>query len=459
MEQICVVGAGVMGSNIARNMARHGFKVAVYDHFWEKTQKLLDLKEPGITGYKTIKEAVEALKPPRILLLLVNAEFVDDVINDLKGLLKPDDMIIDGGNSHWKDTERRQKAIEPTGIHFVGMGISGGEKGALEGPSMMFGGHKQDWENCKPILLEIAAKAADGTPCVDYMGERGAGHFVKMVHNAIEYSDMQLIAETYHILKNLFKYDNEKCADTFGQWNKGPLKSYLIEISEKVLRKKEENEYVIDLILDCAGQKGTGKWASQDAFDIGSPTPAFQEAVDARIISSLKEERVFAAKTINKNPITDIPIHITVDDLENALYAAKLISYAQGLALIQKASQEFNYNIDIAACARIWRGGCIIRADFLNDVSSNYTNETKNLLLIPYFKNIIESKIQSLRKINALCSLSGYPIPLYSSTLSYFDAYSSECLPANMLQGLRDFFGAHTYERIDKPGHFHTEWE
>ena len=383
MEQICVVGAGVMGANIARNIARHGFNVAVYDHLWEKTQQLLDLKEERINGYKTITEAVNALKRPRILLLLVNAEFVDNVIKDLTPLLEAQDIIIDGGNSHWKDTERRQDELKPTGIHFIGMGISGGEKGALEGPSMMFGGHKQDWEYCKPILTAIAAKAPDNTPCVDYMGERGAGHFVKMVHNAIEYSDMQLIAETYYVMRHLFNYTNDQCADVFGKWNKGILKSYLIEITEKVLRKKEGNQHVIDLILDSAGQKGTGKWASQDAFDIGSPTPAFQEAVDARIVSSLKEERVLASKVIQKNPVTDIQINITVDDLENALYAAKIVSYAQGLALIQNASQQFNYNVDISACARIWRGGCIIRADFLNDVAKYYTNETKNLLAGP----------------------------------------------------------------------------
>ena len=459
MQDISVVGLGTMGANIARNFARHGFKVAAFNRSWNRTQALLDLKEPNITGYKTLQETVDSLKTPKVLLLMVTAEFVDDVVNQLKPLLKPNDVIIDGGNSRWKDTERRQKDIEPTGIHFVGMGISGGEEGALNGPSMMFGGHLQDWENAKRVLLPVAAKAPDGSPCVDYMGKGGAGHFVKMVHNAIEYADMQLISETYYILRNLLKLSNDQCADIFGKWNKGPLKSYLIEITEKVLRKKEDGKNIIDLILDKAGQKGTGKWAAQDAYDLGSPTPAFGEAVDARIVSSLKEERVEASKVLQKHALPNYGIEVTVDDLEKALYASKIVCYAQGLALIQNASKQFNYGVDISACAKIWRGGCIIRADFLNDVSAHYTNETKNLLLIPFFKQAIDTRIESWRKITALCSLSGYPVPLFSSTLSYYDSYSTAVLPANVLQGLRDFFGAHTYERTDKPGSFHTNWE
>lgn len=458
-QDLCVFGLGTMGSNIARNFAHHGFKVAVFNRTWARTEALLKLNEPNITGYKTIEEVVAVLKKPRIFLLMVTAEFVDAVIEQLKPLLEKDDVIIDGGNSHWPETERRQKLIEPTGIHFVGMGISGGEEGALHGPAMMFGGHLQDWDNCKRVLLPIAAKAQDGTPCVDYMGTGGAGHFVKMVHNAIEYADMQLIAETYYILKNSLKMDNNAIADVFGKWNQGVLKSYLIEITEKVLRKKEGDKHIVDLILDTAEQKGTGKWTSQDSFDVPSATPAFAEAVYARVISCLKPERVEAAKAIQHHPLEGIDIKVTVDDLEKALYAAKIICYAQGLSMIQKASAKMNYGVDISKCAKVWRGGCIIRANFLNDVSAYYTNETKNLLTIDFFKNAVEERVQSWRKVTALCTVQGYPIPLYSSCLAYFDSYASERLPANLIQGLRDFFGAHTYERIDKEGKFHTEWE
>lgn len=456
---IGVIGLGTMGSNIARNFAHHGAKVAVFNRTWARTEQLLALKEANLTGYKTLQEFVAALKSVKKVLLMVTAEFVDPVYKELVPLLKPGDIIIDGGNSHWKDTERRQKEIESTGIVFVGMGISGGEEGALNGPSMMFGGKKEAWEVCKDLLLPIAAKAADGTPCVDYMGTGGSGHFVKMVHNAIEYADMQLIAETYNILVDLLHMTPDQAADLFGKWNKTALKSYLIEITEKVLRKKEEGKPLINLILDRAAQKGTGKWAAQDSFDLMSATPAFSEAVDARVISFAKEERVAASKVIKPHTVAGDLIKITVEDLEAGLYSAKVVCYAQGLALIQKASAEFGYGVDIAACARIWRGGCIIRADFLNDISAHYTADVKNLLTIPHFIQQMETKITGWRKIVACCALQGIPVPLYASTLSYFDSYSRAQLPANLIQGLRDFFGAHTYERVDKSGNFHTKWE
>lgn len=458
-HDLLVLGLGTMGSNIARNFAHHDFKVAVFNRTWARTEQLLKLNEPNITGYKTLEEAIAVLKKPRIVLIMVTAEFVDNVVDQLKSLLEKDDVIIDGGNSHWPDTERRQKDIEPTGVHFVGMGISGGEEGALNGPAMMFGGHEQDWEACKRVLLPIAAKAQDGTPCVDYMGRNGAGHFVKMVHNAIEYADMQLIAETYHLMKNLFEMQNEEMADVFSRWNEGVLKSYLIEITSKVLRKKENDQYIVDLILDTAEQKGTGKWTSQDSFDIPSATPAFAEAVYCRILSCLKEERVAASKSLTKNPLADINVDITIDDLEKALFASKILCYAQGLSMIQKHSSMHDYGVEIQKCARCWRGGCIIRAAFLNDVSDKYTQATKNLLNIPFFSQAVEDRIQSLRKIVLVASLKGFPAPLFSSCLSYFDSYISDRLPANIIQGLRDFFGAHTYERIDKEGKFHTEWE
>ena len=463
--EIGVVGLGTMGGNIARNFANHKIKVAVYNRSQERLNQFLQVvkNDPNIVASTELAEFVKSIKKTRKILLMVTDGAVDAVIQSLLPLLEKDDILIDGGNSYWKNTEKRQKEIEPTGIKYIGMGISGGEEGALKGPSMMFGGDKNSWNSCKDILMAIAAKPANiQEPCVDYMGTGGSGHFVKMVHNAIEYADMQLIAETYDILKNVLNLNADKIADIFNEWNKGPLKSYLIEITVSVLRKKDEQSKkpLVELILDKAAQKGTGKWAAQDSFDFGTPTPGFCEAVSARGISFLKEERVNASKVINKKPIDNASklIAINVKDLENALYAAKIACYAQGLAMIQAASEQNKYGINIAACARVWRGGCIIRADFLNEIAKNYNNQTKNLMLIDNFKNALAERIQSWRKIVALTALQGIPAPLFASTLSYVDSYTSANLPANLLQGLRDYFGAHTYERIDKPGSFHTEW-
>lgn len=457
-SDIGVVGLGTMGANIARNFARNGISVSVYNRSWPKTQKIIDLHDPHLTGFRTTREFVASLKPARKILLMVTAESVDQVYREFMPFLNPGDIIIDGGNSHWKDTERRQAEVMPTGVIFIGMGISGGEEGALNGPSMMFGGSRQAWDVCKPILTPIAAKAADESPCVDYMGANGSGHFVKMVHNAIEYADMQLIAETYSILTDVFHFTADQAADVFEKWNQTDLKSYLIDITEKVLRKKEDRVPLIDLILDKAAQKGTGKWAAQDSFDFMTPTPAFAEAVAARMISFWKHQRVTASKIIDKQ-IMDNSIDLTVDDLQAGLYAAKIACYAQGLSLIQQTSEALGYGVDIASCARIWREGCIIRADFLNDIADHYTADTHSLLIIPHFVELMKTKVGSWRKIVAGCALQGVPIPLYGSTLSYFDAMSSAHLPANLIQGLRDFFGAHTYERVDKAGHFHTNWE
>ncbi|OHT01932.1 6-phosphogluconate dehydrogenase [Tritrichomonas foetus] len=457
---IAVIGLGTMGSNIARNFAHHNVQVAVYNRSYERTEALLKFKDENVTPTKTIEELVGVLKAPRKILLMVTDGAVDAVVKPILPLLSKGDIIIDGGNSYWKNTERRQKEINPTGVIYVGMGISGGEEGALNGPSMMFGGERSAWEACKPVLLPIAAKSAEGQPCVDYMGSGGAGHFVKMVHNAIEYADMQLIAETYDILTKLFKLDAGKIADIFGSWNKTVLKSYLIQITEAVLNHKEGDVPLVNLILDRAAQKGTGKWAAQDSFDFAIPTPGFCEAVSARVVSFMKEERVAASKVLNKKAIStaDDLIKITVEDLEKGLYAAKIACYAQGFAMIQAASIQNNYGVDIAACARVWRGGCIIRADFLNDVAARYKADTKNLMMIDHFAQALESRLEGWRKVVALTALKGIPAPLFASTLAYFDSYSSEVLPANLLQGLRDYFGAHTYERVDKPGNFHTEW-
>lgn len=456
--ELGVIGLGTMGKNLARNFAHHGFKVGCFNRTYEKTEELLELKEPNLVGFKTTEELVAELKSPKVILLMVSDFAVDAVLTPLVKLLQKGDIVIDGGNSYWKNTERRQQEILPTGVHFVGMGVSGGEEGALNGPSMMFGGEIDDWERCKNFLIPASAKSKNGEPCVDYMGKGGAGHFVKMVHNAIEYADMQLIVETYDILRKVFNLNSDQIADIFGKWNKTALQSYLIEITEEVLRRKEGDKPLVDLILDRAAQKGTGKWAAQDSFDFSIPTPGFSEAVSARVVSFMKEERVEASKIIDRKPI-DCPIDITIDDLEHGLYSAKIACYAQGLAMIQAASIQKNWGIHIEKCAKIWRGGCIIRAQFLDEISSHYTSDTKNLILVEHFRQALEERIPGWRKICAVATLKGIPIPLYASTLAYFDSYTSENLPANLLQGLRDFFGAHTYERIDKPGHFHTNWE
>ncbi|KAK8895782.1 hypothetical protein M9Y10_013667 [Tritrichomonas musculus] len=475
---IAIIGLGVMGSNIARNFSRHGFKVAIYNIDYSFTERLMSTPDGvNMVPCRTYEDVVSNLKLPRKILLLVTAEAVDVVYKPFLPLLEGGDIIIDGGNAHWKDTERRQKEVEEfekdhsdvnnkKRIHYIGMGVSGGEYGALNGPSLMFGGDKLAWEACKPILLEIAAKSPEGEPCAAYLGNKGAGHFVKMVHNAIEYSDMQLIAETYDILKKLFKLNSDQISEIFGKWNSETslLRSYLIHITQLVTKQKEiiDNKSVplIDLILDKAGQKGTGKWAAQDSFDFGIPTPAFCEAVCAREVSALKEERVIASKAFSdrKTYSNQNLLKITIDDLEKALYAAKISSYAQGFAMIKAASDEYNYGTRIHDCAKIWRGGCIIRANFLSEVAANYTDDTNNLMLIDYFAKSLEERIESWRKVVAVCVLDGIPVSLFSTSLAYFDSYTSEVLPANLLQGLRDFFGAHTYQRIDKPGSFHTQW-
>lgn len=461
-NDIAVIGLGTMGGNLARNFAHHGFQVAVYNRTYAKTEEFLKHNEPNIHPFKTVEELVASLKTPKIVLIMVTDSAVDAVANPLVKLLHPGDIIIDGGNSHWKNTDERQNRINPSGVHFVGLGVSGGEEGALNGPSMMFGGEPEDWEKCKHLLEPISAKTVNGEPCVENMGKGSAGHFVKMVHNAIEYSDMQLIAETYDILKKLFHLSNDQIADIFQKWNQTVLESYLIEITEKVLRHKEGDVSIVDLILDRAAQKGTGRWAAQDSFDFDIPTPGFCEAVSARIVSSMKEERVEASRNINLRPldtkVVNSVIPITINDLEKGLYAAKIACYAQGFAMIQHASIQHNYGIDISACARVWRGGCIIRAKFLSEIAQKYKAGTKNLMLVDHFKQALEDRIDGWRKIVAVTALESIPTPLYSSTLAYVDSYASEKLPANLIQGLRDFFGAHTYERVDKPGHFHTKW-
>lgn len=464
MAEVAITGLGTMGSNLARNFARNGYKTIVHNRTYSKTEALVKLDtNPNLIPVKTPEEVMKGLRTPRVVILMVTDTFVDQVLDQYLQIAEKGDILIDGGNSYWKKTEERQARVNASGrgVHFIGMGVSGGEEGALNGPSIMFGGDKCCWDRCKEMLSKVAAKAEDGAPCVDFMGTGGAGHFVKMVHNAIEYADMQLIVEVADIMHTHLKMSFDEMSKVFEKWNQGVLKSYLIEITYKVLRKKEGNKNLVELILDKAGQKGTGRWAAQDSYDFGAPCPAFGEAVDARIVSSLKDQRVIASKQLAalKKKTVDCPFKITVEDLEAALYAAKIMCYAQGLALIQKASADNKYGVDIKACARIWRGGCIIRADFLNIITARYNNDTKNLMCIEHFSKALESRLAQWRKVLAATTCTGIPSPLIASTLAYFDSYTSERLPAYLIQGLRDFFGAHTYERTDKEGSFHTQWE
>lgn len=452
-----VVGLGVMGTNLVRNMIRNGFTIAVWNILPEVGIELAKESE-RILPRKTLQELVDSLKKPRRVLLMVTDTAVDEVAENFKPLLDSGDILIDGGNSYWKLTEKRQKILEPKGIYFIGMGVSGGSEGALWGPSIMFGGSEIAYESCKEVLEKIGAHFENET-CVARVGERGAGHFVKMVHNAIEYADLQLIGEIYFVLKHLLNMGNEEMANTFHKWNEGILKSFLIESAEIVLRKKESDNFLIDLVLDVAGQKGTGKWAAQDSFDIPFPCPAFSEAVDARLISCLLEDRKKASKIYQKSSSFQLPFKIDISDLENALYAAKVVAYAQGFALIDEANKKFAYNINISNCAKIWRSGCIIRAGLLAHILEHFTSEYSNLLFVPFFFKQINERAESWRKVVAGCTLQGISVPVLSSSLQFLDSFSSEKLSANMIQAIRDYFGSHTYQRFDKEGNFHSEWK
>ena len=466
-NDIGLIGLAVMGQNLVLNMERNGFSVSVYNRTGSKTTKFIEGAAKGkrITATYSPEELVASLSRPRKIMIMVKAGWpVDAVINELVPLLEPGDLIIDGGNSFFMDTERRARELEEKGLLFIGTGVSGGEEGALWGPSLMPGGQKEAYELVRPIFEAIAAKV-DGEPCVTYLGPRGAGHYVKMVHNGIEYGDIQLIAETYDILRRGFGMGNEELHQVFSQWNQGPLASYLIEIAADIFKHKDEEtgEYVIDLILDAAGQKGTGKWTSQNALDLGIPTTTITEAVFARALSAHKEERVAAAKVLtgpDLHPAGDTDTFVPA--LEDALYASKVISYAQGFSLLRAASEAYDYDLNYGEIARIWRGGCIIRAQFLNDITAAYQEnpDLPNLLLAPYFREGVVERQQNWRTVVKLAITLGIPTPAMSASLAYFDGYRSARLPANLIQALRDYFGAHTYERIDKPRgeFFHTEW-
>ncbi len=463
-----MIGLGVMGQNLTLNIERNGYPIAVYDRESQVVDAFVS-QHPGkkIVATHSPEEFVRSLEKPRKIILLVKAgDPVDWTIDLIKPFLDKGDIIIDGGNSHFIDTERREKALKAEGLYFIGSGTSGGEKGALWGPSLMPGGDKNAYEQIRPIWEAIAAKVDDG-PCVTYIGPGASGHFVKMVHNGIEYGDMQLIAETYDVLRNGFKLTADEMADVFEEWNEGELESYLIEITAKILRVKdpETGKPLVDMVLDEAGQKGTGKWASQLALDLGIPIPTIDAAITARNLSARKSERVAASKIISvraTGKYSGLSSQFK-DVLRDALYASKICSYAQGMNLIKAGSDEFKWNINLSEVARIWQGGCIIRARFLKKIKEAYLKDAnlKNLLLNEAFNSRVESAQANWRTVVSTAMQQGLPILAMSASLGYFDMYRTADLPLNLTQAQRDFFGSHTYIRVDKPdvGAIHTEWE
>ncbi len=465
-SKIGIVGLGVMGHNLALNMERNGFPVAGYDLDSAKVKAFLDGPAAGkkIIAVETPAALMAALEEPRRILLMVPAGSpVDSAIQNLKPHMQPGDILMDGGNSFFLDTERRNKALEAEGFNFIGTGVSGGEEGALWGPSLMPGGQRAAWDATAPIFRAIAAKAEDGQPCVDYMGPRGAGHYVKMVHNGIEYGDMQLIAEIYDLLYRGLGLSASELHAVFSEWNTGELKSYLIEISADIFTKMdpESGLPLVDLILDEAQQKGTGKWASQNSLDVGAPIPTINAAVESRILSSLKTQRLDASKLIHGPlPAFQGNRQALIDAARDALYASKILSYAQGLGLLQIASDEYQYDLQMGTIASIWRAGCIIRASLLGDIMAAYQRNPAlvNLLLDDSFRTAIESRQAALRLVVQTAIGLGIPVLALGASLAYLDAYRSARLPANLTQAQRDYFGAHTYRRIDKAGIFHTEW-
>ena len=464
-QAIGVVGLAVMGRNLALNIESRGHAVSVYNRSREKTDELIaEHPDKKLVPSYTLEEFVESLEKPRRILLMVKAgQGTDATIDSLRPLLEKGDILIDGGNTHFTDTIRRNTDLAKSGLHFIGTGVSGGEEGALKGPSIMPGGQKEAYDLVAPILTEIAAKAPDGEPCVAYMGPDGAGHYVKMVHNGIEYGDMQLIAESYDVLKRVAGLSNEELGKVYVEWNKGELDSYLIEITSKIFSKKDEEtgKDLVDVILDRAAQKGTGKWTSQNALDLGAPLPLITEAVFARVLSSLKDQRVEASKQLTgPSPKFDGDRDAFVEAVRRALFLSKIVSYAQGFAQLRAASEEYKWDLQYGQIAKIFRAGCIIRAGFLQKITDAYkTNaDLHNLLLDPYFTDIATKYQGALRDVVVAAVKAGVPVPAFSSAVAYYDSYRSETLPANLVQAQRDFFGAHTFERVDKKGSFHADW-
>lgn len=466
MADIGLVGLAVMGENLVLNIESRGFEVAVFNRTVAKVDRFMAGRAEGkrIVGTHSIEELCSVLRKPRIVLLMVKAgPPVDELIEQFLRYLEEGDIILDGGNSYFEDTARRAMYVEEKGLLYMGVGVSGGEEGALKGPSIMPGGSEKAWERVKPILQSAAAKVDDGSPCCEYLGPDGAGHYVKMVHNGIEYGDSQLICEAYYMLKVALSLSYDEMSSVFARWNSGDLDSYLIEITADILRKTDPDtgKPMVEIILDRAGQKGTGKWASQNALDLGIAASTVVEAVFARSISSMKEQRVAASKILaGPEKKFDGDRKKFIDAVRDALYVSKVCSYAQGFAVLEAASREYHWDLDLGEIAMIWRNGCIIRAKFLDRIKEAFERDPglKNLLLDPFFREIAVRNQESWRWVVKTAVDLGVPVPLFSSSLSYYDSYRSESLPANLLQAMRDYFGAHTYERVDREGVFHTEW-
>ena len=464
-QQIGVVGMAVMGRNLALNIESRGYTVSIFNRSTDKTDEVV-AENPGknLVPYYTVQEFVESLEKPRRILLMVKAgEATDKTIDSLKPYLEKGDILIDGGNTFFQDTIRRNRELSAEGFNFIGTGVSGGEEGALKGPSIMPGGQKHAYELVAPILKKIAAVAEDGEACVTYIGSDGAGHYVKMVHNGIEYGDMQLIAEAYSLLKHGLNLSNDELATTFTEWNKGELNSYLIDITKDIFTKKDdEGKYLVDVILDEAANKGTGKWTSQSSLDLGEPLSLITESVFARYISSLKDQRVAASKVLSgpKAQVFSGDKAEFVEKVRRALYLGKIVSYAQGFSQLRAASEEYSWDLNYGEIAKIFRAGCIIRAQFLQKITDAYAQDASiaNLLLAPYFKQVADEYQQALRDVVSYAVQNGIPTPTFSAAISYYDSYRSAVLPANLIQAQRDYFGAHTYKRTDKEGVFHTEW-
>jgi len=469
---IGLIGLAVMGQNLVLNMNDHGYTVVVYNRTTSKVDEFLanEAKGTKVQGAHSIQELVSKLKRPRRVMMLVKAgQPVDDFIAQITPYLEPGDIIIDGGNSLYNDTNRRQCELEAKGLLYIGTGVSGGEEGARRGPSIMPGGSPSAWPHVKDIFQSISAKVEDGSPCCDWVGEEGAGHYVKMVHNGIEYGDMQLICEAYNILKNGLRLNEQELHDVFAEWNKGDLDSYLIEISRDIFAKKDtDGTPLLSKILDTAGQKGTGKWTVINSLEMGVPITLMAEAVYARCVSALKEERVKAARKL-KGPNASIPAARNakkraklIDEVRQALYASKIISYAQGYMLMRAAAVEYGWKLNWGGIALMWRGGCIIRSRFLGKIKEAFDKKPNlmNLLFDDFFKGEMKKNQKAWRNVVAIAAKRGIPVPAFSTALSFFDSYRSKVLPANLLQAQRDFFGAHTYERVDKPRgqFFHTNW-
>lgn len=466
-SDIGLIGLAVMGENLVMNMESKGFTVSVYNRTADKVTNFTSGRAKGknIVGTYSLKELVDSLAKPRKVMMMIKAgAAVDGMIDSLIPLLEKGDIIIDGGNSHFPDTARRTAYVESKGLLYVGTGVSGGEEGALKGPSLMPGGSTAAWSSVKPIFQSICASVEDGTPCCDWVGENGAGHFVKMVHNGIEYGDMQLICEAYHIMRDLLSMSADEMHEVFKEWNKGELDSYLIEITRDILAYKDtDGAPIVDKILDTAGQKGTGKWTGIAALDEGVPLTLIGEAVFARCLSAIKEERVAASKLLSgPAPSFSDDKKLFINDIKNALFASKIVSYAQGYTLMRAAAKTYGWNLNYGGIALMWRGGCIIRSVFLGKIKEAFDrdSELSNLLLDPFFKDVIDRAQAGWRRVCSIAISNGIPVPAMSSALCYYDGFRCERLPANLLQAQRDYFGAHTYERLDAPRgqFFHTNW-